>query len=127
MASNDDSNIVQQVDNRLDDLFGDEGTQDPGDAPLSTDMPLAAVDGSGEAAENPAAGHSSPRVSPLPEKNEAPPPEIDAEEIEHSPIKELKSIILSLFVVFTTLSSFSQVPEENEALPGERRETFRAA
>jgi hypothetical protein len=59
-------------------------------------MPLAAVDGSGEAAENPAAGHNSQNVSPLPEKNEAAPPEIDAEEIENSPIKDLKSIILSL-------------------------------
>lgn len=96
MASNDDSNIIQQVDNRLDDLFGDEETQDPGDAPLRTEMPLAAVDASGEAAENPAAGHSSQSVSPLPEKNEAAPPEIDAEEIENSPIKDLKSIILSL-------------------------------
>ena len=100
MAPNEESNITEQVDNRLDDLFGDdvadEIVKDQESALLRAEKPLDGIPNDGEAAAGDAPdGFIESKTSPMPE-NEAAAVKIDAEEIENSPIKELKSTIMSL-------------------------------
>ena len=96
MASDDDSNIIEQVDSRLDDLFGEEDVNDSGSTQLKAETP---PDGFGTdetsteapAPEKPRGDAVRPQETAVSFKTE-----IDADDIESSPIKELKSIILSL-------------------------------
>lgn len=100
MAPNEESNIIEQVDNRLDDLFGDdvadEVVKDQASALLRAEKPLDWIPNDGEAAAGDAPdGFIESETSRTPE-NERAAVKIDAEEIENSPIKELKSTIMSL-------------------------------
>ncbi|QTA80159.1 Uncharacterized protein dnl_24510 [Desulfonema limicola] len=97
MGSNNDSVITDQVDSRLDDLFGDDNNQDV--SPETEGMSDDADNGS----ENHAANvELDNRLDNFFEKENKPKREtditksIDPHEIENSSIKELKSVILSL-------------------------------
>ena len=96
MAPSDESNITEQVDNRLDDLFGDDVLKDQDNAPVRAEKPMDGIRNDEEAAASEAPdGLFESETSPTP-GNDTAAVKIDAEEIENSPIKELKSIIMSL-------------------------------
>lgn len=97
MGSNNDSVITDQVDSRLDDLFGDDNNQgiSPENESISDDADTSS--------ENHAANAElDNRLDNFFEKEKKPKKEtetttaIDPHEIENSSIKELKSVILSL-------------------------------
>ena len=97
MASTNESNIMEQVGSRLDDLFGEEAVSDPDEASPREEN-RSGGSGGMEFASPAAAAHDGGTAR---EKQPGDPMEtrvykIDAEEIENSPIKELKSIVLSL-------------------------------
>ena len=71
MAPNEESNIIEQVDNRLDDLFGDdvadEVVKDQASAPLRAEKPLDGIRNDGEAASGDAPdGFIESETSPTP-------------------------------------------------------------
>ncbi|PID73443.1 MAG: hypothetical protein CSB33_03475 [Desulfobacterales bacterium] len=82
----DDRVISEQVDNRLDDIFGSEGDSPPSPPAVES-----------RAAAGPSASGAS-RIDSLFEKNDDDPPEdtVPADVVESSPINHLKSIVLSL-------------------------------
>ena len=96
MAPNDDSNITEQVGSRLDDLFGEGEISGADDASLTVESRSGC---SGDV--DPSSllgGHDGdiPGKTPSIDIMDTQVYRIDAEEIEKSPIKELKSIVLSL-------------------------------
>jgi len=97
LGSNKDSVITDQVDSRLDDLFGDDNNQ--GISPKNEGISDDADSGSENHAEN---AELDNRLDNFFEKENKPKREteitksIDPHEIENSSIKELKSVILSL-------------------------------
>ncbi|WP_373499517.1 hypothetical protein [Desulfococcus sp.] len=93
MASNDESNIMEQVGSRLDDLFGEDAVKDSEDAPLSVEHGSGGI---GQTSDSPAPEGRFNRETQPANAKETHVHKIDAEEIENSPIKELKSIVLSL-------------------------------
>jgi hypothetical protein len=96
LAPIDDSNITEQVDSRLDDLFGDDEAAGPVDAPTGAPQPRKETRSSETAAPFPASALAAESGLPSQEAPAGADFKIDAEEIENSPIKDLKSVILSL-------------------------------
>lgn len=96
MASNDESNIMEQVGSRLDDLFGGDAVSGSDGSTLSAESRPGGSDDIVQTSL--AASHDGAvRRKPLPaDAMETHVYKIDADEIENSPIKELKSIVLSL-------------------------------
>jgi hypothetical protein len=96
LASNDSSGITEQVDSRLDDLFGSDDETDTSAAPPPSSSPETAEEAPGAEVEQRLDRFFGEEEDEPPPKTNRKPARETPKKMETSPINDLKSVILSL-------------------------------